>query len=268
MSEIQINRATWDLWMTRDTQTDHFKDLERYFTTGSSLRSIELAELGDVQGKTLLHLLCNMGSDTLSWAKRGARVTGVDLSAVATAKAREAAQQSGVEARFLTADIYTLPDHLPEQFDIVFMSYGVLWWFPDLPRWATLAASYVKPGGILYLVDMHPVTNCLHISGASPVQATQIHPYVHPAVPLQVLKGEPDSPVRTWTYGLGEVVTALLNAGLQLHFLHEHFVQFYQQFAVLIQDEQGWWRWQNDLPENNGLPLLFSIRAEKPEFGN
>ncbi len=258
---IHINLDTWNRWTAHNTESEHHKDVQRYQATGSSLRSIELAELGDVSGKTLLHLQCNMGADTLSWAKRGALVTGVDISDVAIAQARQLAEQSQTAARFLAADLYALPDLLHEQFDIVFTSYGVLWWLPDLPRWAEIVASYVKPGGIFSMVDMHPFTNCIVLEPGAGLRFSVASPYAHPAEPLQVLAGNADSPVRTWTYSLGEVVTALLRAGLQLTFLHEHPMQFYQQFPALVQDEAGWWRWPQ---ADTSLPLLFSLQAVKP----
>ncbi len=119
-SYIEVNRNTWNIWTAQHTQSEHHKDVQRYRETGSSLRSIELAELGEVTGKTLLHLQCNMGADTLSWAKRGAVVTGMDVSEVAIAQASELAGQTHTAARFLAADVYALPDVLPEAFDIVF----------------------------------------------------------------------------------------------------------------------------------------------------
>ena len=260
---IPINRDTWNHWTAHNTESEHHKDVQRYQATGSSLRSIELAELGEVRGKTLLHLQCNMGADTLSWAKRGALATGVDISDAAIAQACQLAEQSQTPARFLTADLYALPDLLNEQFDIVFTSYGVLWWLPDLPRWAEIVASSVKPGGIFSMVDMHPFTNCIAVEEAGDsLRFSAALPYSHPLEPLQMLAGDLDSPVRTWTYGLGEVVTALLQAGLQLTFLREHPMQFYQQFPILTQDEAGWWRWPQAGLE---LPLLFSLQAVKAQ---
>ena len=261
--ETRHNQATWDAWTETRTTSEHHRDVQRFQATGSSLRSIELAEVGEVVGKTLLHLQCNMGADTLSWAKRGATVTGIDLSEAAVARARDLAAAAHIPARFLATDLYALPAALNEQFDIVFTSYGVLWWLGDLPRWAEIAAAAVKPGGIFYIVDMHPFTNCIAVAPADDsgvLDFTVTAPYAHPPMSLQALNGDTAAPVRTWTYGLGEVVTALTGAGLQIEWLHEHPMQFYQQFPFLAQDAQGWWRWP---PPDLGLPLLFSLRARK-----
>jgi SAM-dependent methyltransferase len=258
---IRINQTAWNAWVEHDTQSEHHKDVERYLVSGSSLRSIEIAELGDVSGKTLLHLQCNMGADTLSWAKRGAIVTGVDLSEAAISHANDLSIRSQTPAHFIATDIYALPGMLDEQFDIVFTSYGVLWWLADLSRWAEIAASCVKPGGIFYIVDMHPCTNCLEVDESTPPRFSVAAPYAHPDAPLQILTGETEAPVRTWTYGLGEVVTALVRSGLHITYLHEHPTQFYRQFPALVQDESGWWRWPD---AERWLPLLFSLHATKP----
>lgn len=255
-----INQATWNDWTLHHTDSEHHRDVVRFLAAGSSLRSIELAEVGDVTGKRLLHLQCNMGCDTLSWARRGAQVTGVDIAEAAVDRARSLATETGLPARFIAGDLYALPDVLDEQFDIVYTSYGVLWWLADLPRWAEIAARYVAPGGRFYIVDMHPSTNCLSTDDGDGRRLTVTQSYTHTRQPLQVLAGHDEAIVRTWPYGLGEVVTNVIAAGLQLDYLHEFPQQFYRQFAALVQDDEGWWRWPK--PENT-LPLLFSLMATK-----
>ena len=266
----QGNRAAWNTWLARDLQSAHHQDVARFRATGSSLRSIERAEVGNVSGKTLLHVPCNMGSDTLSWARLGASVTGVDIADVAIARAEQLAAETVLPARFIRADLYELPSLLDETFDIVFASYGVLCWLPDLPRWAEIVAHFLKPGGAFYLIDMHPCTNPLaELDATPPGMRSQVrYPYFHSAAPAQPVPiasapdaaPEPaqDDGEHVWAYGLGEVVTALIAAGLRLEFLHEFPLQHYQQFPSLVQDGEGWWRWPT--PENT-LPMLFSLRA-------
>lgn len=264
----RANRAIWDAWTTGDLNSAHHQDVARFRSGASTLRAIEREELGDVAGKSLLHLLCNMGSDTLSWARLGAAVTGVDLSAAAIERARALAREAGIEAgieagsaaRFLCSDLYALPQMLDEQFDIVFTSYGALCWMPDLDRWARVVARYVKPGGVFYIVDMHPFANALT---ADPDDATGLrfaaaHPYFHAATlpPEETSAGA----IYSWSYGLGEVISALISAGLRLEYLHEFPLAFYQRFPTLVRGEDGWWRWPT--PERT-LPLLFSLRARK-----
>src|SRR5579859_7207675 len=209
---IEANRATWNLWVTRDTGSDHHKDVGRYRRTGSSLRPIEQAELGDVTGATLLHLQCNLGSETLSWARLGARVTGVDIADDAISFAQALAEEDGLAdaARFIRSDIYDLPAVLAERFDIVIATYGALCWAPDLERWAQVAASFVTPGGRLLLVDLHPCGMAMDTDRYDPrgLSLRLSQPYFHTSAPLTEEKpGEPT--VYAWTYNLGEVVSAI-----------------------------------------------------------
>lgn len=259
---IASNRALWNTWTAQHLETDHHRDVARFRATGSSLRPIERAELGDVAGKSLLHLQCNMGCDTLSWARLGARVTGVDLSDTAVERAQALAAEANLPARFLQSDLYTLPDTLDEQFDIVYTSYGALCWLPDLTRWAEVVARYVRPGGIVYMVEMHPTGTMF--SGAPSDDAGQrfqiANPYFHTADPAPEDDGHGNT-VYVWTYSLGEVVTALLDAGLRLDYLHEFPMSFYHQFPALIHGEDEYWRWPPD--SGNSMPLLFSLRAHR-----
>jgi 2-polyprenyl-3-methyl-5-hydroxy-6-metoxy-1,4-benzoquinol methylase len=269
------NQVIWDAWTASDKDSDHARDAARVAAGGSSLRPIERAEVSEVSGKTLLHLLCNRGSDTLSWARLGARVTGVDFSGQCIAQAHALALTTGLPARFLQADLYALPEGLDEQFDIVFMSYGVLCWMPDLPRWAEIAAQYVGPDGVLYLVDMHPFAGFLTVDRATEPAATHLdaaQPYYHAAIPQQttvhVAEGTGENTelatLSVWSYSLGEVVSAIARTGLQVEFLHEHPATFYRQFPLLVEDGDGLWRWPEPTTE---LPLLFSVRASKAGSG-
>src|SRR5512136_2825848 len=134
-----------------------FYDVAGFKAGKNSLKSVELAEVGDVGGKRLLHLQCHFGMDTLSWARLGARVTGVDYAPQAIDLARELAREAGLEADFICASIYDLPERLTGTFDIVFTSYGVLCWLPDLPAWGRVIAHFLRPGGIFYIADGHPI---------------------------------------------------------------------------------------------------------------
>src|SRR5690606_2911642 len=135
-----------------------FYDVDGFLAGGCSLLPIEREEVGDVRGKSLLHLQCHFGLDTLSWARRGARVTGVDFSSAAIAKAEELAARAVLEARFVECEVTRAGEALShELFDVVCTSWGVLGWLPDLGAWARTAASLVKPGGTFYLAELHPV---------------------------------------------------------------------------------------------------------------
>ena len=153
---IAINRALWDQ-KTEHHFNSEFYDVEGFLQGRSSLNDIELELLGSVSGKTVLHLQCHFGQDTLSLARLGAHVTGVDLSGAAIAKARELNDTLGLGAQFICCDLYELPGILDNQFDIVFTSYGTIGWLPDINRWAQVVAKYLKPGGQFVFVDFHPV---------------------------------------------------------------------------------------------------------------
>lgn len=158
-----LNRANWD-----DRVPIHlasaFYDVDGFRAGASSLRPFETAEVGDVTGQRLLHLQCHIGLDTLSWARRGAVVTGLDFSQPAIEAARSLATDLGIDATFVTADVYDAATALPGQrFDIVYTGTGTgaLVWLPDLSRWAEVVAGLLAPGGFLYLVEGHPFAQVL-----------------------------------------------------------------------------------------------------------
>ena len=141
-----------DLWneLTPIHERSKFYDLEGFRSGKQSLKSIELDELGDVSGKSLLHLQCHFGVDTLSWARKGGIVTGIDFSDASINLAQSLSRELGIKASFFRANIYDLPDILKAEFDIVYTSYGVLAWLPDLKRWAEIIVHYLKRGGFFY----------------------------------------------------------------------------------------------------------------------
>ena len=153
---IEINRQSWNSRLESHLRSD-FYDVAGFLNGKSSLNSFELELLGDVTGKSILHLQCHFGQDTLSLARMGAKVTGVDLSDKAIAEANRLAQQMHLDATFICCDIYDLLNHLDHQFDIVFTSYGTIGWLPDLSKWANIVSRFLKPGGNFVFVEFHPV---------------------------------------------------------------------------------------------------------------
>ncbi|MCC7297291.1 MAG: class I SAM-dependent methyltransferase, partial [Bacteroidia bacterium] len=146
LNYLETNRDSWNK-RTEIHYSSAFYDLEGFIAGKSSLQDIELQLLGDIQNKSVLHLQCHFGQDTLSLARMGAEVTGVDFSDAAIKKATELAEIVQQKARFICADIYNLPAHLNEHFDIVFTSYGTIGWLPDLEKWAKIVSHFLKPGG-------------------------------------------------------------------------------------------------------------------------
>ncbi|MET7484476.1 class I SAM-dependent methyltransferase [Streptomyces sp. NPDC005538] len=244
------NRANWDERVPIHV-AGPFYDLPGFVAGRDTLRDFELAEVGDVTGKTLLHLQCHIGLDTLSWYRRGAVVTGLDFSAPAVDVARDLAARIGAaaDARFVTADVYDAVAALDGQtFDTVYTGFGALCWLPDITRWAQTAAALVAPGGFLYLAEFHPFADVLAEDGRSiegdylrraPIVVDEPGTYADPgALTSATLTVE-------WRHGIGDVVSALAAAGLRVEFLHEH--------------GHGHFR----LPEGLGVPQVYSVRAAK-----
>ena len=143
---FEANKASWNKRTTVHKDST-FYDLQNFKAGKTSLNKIELEELGDVKGKTLLHLQCHFGMDTMSWAREGAIATGVDLSDEAINLAKQINNEVGLNTTFICSNVYELKENLDEKFDIVFTSYGTIGWLPDLDKWAAIVAYYLKPGG-------------------------------------------------------------------------------------------------------------------------
>jgi SAM-dependent methyltransferase len=261
----RANRANWNAWTALNAASAHY-DVAGFEAGTSTLNAIERDELGAVAGKSLLHLQCHFGLDTLSWARLGAAATGVDFAEEAVALAQELNRDAGLDARFMCADLYDLPAALTGTFDIVYTSGGVLFWLKDLDRWAEIVAHFLAPGGVFYLLEMHPVINVFDRQDATGLRVA--YPYFHTREPIPFTTtgtfADPGAGHETveysWNYGLGEVVTALIGAGLRIEYLHEFPYATAQWFPFMRQGTDGWWRWDDP---TNTLPLLFSLRATK-----
>lgn len=265
---IASNRALWDEWTTIHVESAY--DVEGFRRGHNRIAGHELEEIGDVRGRTLLHLQCHFGLETLSWARLGARVTGVDFSPRAIATARSLADELELPARFIESDVYRLPDVLDEVFDVVYTANGVLGWLPDIGRWGELVARYVRPGGRFYVLEVHPVVQALADEDVGPGELRLGYPYWEHAEPIAVpthgsyadRSARVGTPVEYgWDHGLGEIVTALASAGLRIEALREYpFLNWSIPFLVAADD--GTYR----LPTDAGgeLPLMFSILATKP----
>jgi ubiquinone/menaquinone biosynthesis C-methylase UbiE len=265
---LEANQRHWDE-VTPIHVASEMYDVASFKAGKSKLKPIERAELGDVRGKTLLHLQCHFGLDTLSWAREGAIVTGIDYSEPAIASARQLAAECGIEARFLVSDVYQLPDVLDGEFDIVFTSYGALNWLPDIGRWARVAAHFVRPGGTFYVAEFHPMVGTFDDSEDAPELRVR-WPYFPRREPLR-WEGYGDYTDRKaklhhdvtyeWPHPTSEVITALIDAGLRIEFFHEFPITPHAQLPSLMEpvDEM-----MSRLREHDGsLPLVYSVKATK-----
>jgi SAM-dependent methyltransferase len=263
---VESNRALWDEWAEINAKSSWY-GLDAVRRGSYKLRPYEIDEVGDVEGRTLLHLQCQIGTDTIGWARRGARATGVDFSPRAVAIATALATELGVDARFVCSDVLELPQALDGTFDIVYTSRGVLGWLPDLARWARVVARFLTPGGFFYLTDIHPIAKVLDDS-ASEVRVSR--PYFPRAEPIgykvQGTYADPDAEVSSevkylWPHSVAELITAVAQAGLVIEFFHE-FPWLDRPWPFLRkQDERTW-----TLPADSEaeLPLFLSLRARKP----
>lgn len=256
--------ANKELWNKR---TAVHKDSSFYDRTGfingkDVLTPIETTEVGDVQGKKLLHLQCHFGMDSLNWVRKGAKVTGIDLSDAAIDEAKKLNDELKMDARFICCNVYDLKDHLDEQFDIVFTSYGVVGWLPDLDKWAALVAHYLKPGGIFYLAEFHPVVwmfddEFTHIQYAYDNQEMIV-------TQSQGTYTDRDAPITaseySWNHSISEVLNALLNQGLQLQFFNEHMYSPYPCFTNVVAAGEGKWHIKG---LENKIPMVYSLLCRK-----
>ncbi|MCM2391247.1 class I SAM-dependent methyltransferase [Streptomyces albipurpureus] len=263
------NRSNWDERVPIHIASQYY-NLEGFRAGNDALRDFEVAEVGDVSGRTLLHLQCHIGQDTLSWARRGAsQVVGLDFSEPAVEAARALAEELGFgpdRASFVAADVYDAAEAVPDtSYDIVYTGTGALNWLPDVERWAEVAASLVAPGGFLYLAEFHPLTDVLDDETGSRV----VHDYFSREAWIDDTPGTyADLDAETvnnrsveWQHPIGEVVSALCATGLRLEFLHEHDVSLFPRFESFQRGEDGYFRLPPDRPR---IPLMYSLKATRP----
>ncbi len=268
----EANQAWWDEITGPHTRSD-FYDMET-FKAGRNrfLQPYIVDEVGDVAGKSLLHLQCHIGQDTVSWARLGAKVTGVDFGGEAIAFARNLAAEESLDATFVQSNIYDLGDRFNGQFDVVFTSYGVLGWLHDLREWGQIAARALKPGGIFYIAEFHPVADTLQFD--KPIEkagdAYPGNPYFDPGKPILNPAQEgadyasdhlTGRDTYEWFHPLQDVFMALIDAGLQIELFHEQDFSVYRMREGMVVDSRGLWRLPETVPP---LPLMYSIRARKP----
>lgn len=257
----KINKKWWN-----DVTPIHAKsklyNLAAFKKGKTSLFDIELAELTDVKGKTLLHPFCHFGMDSLSWARKGAIVTGVDLSDKAITLAKQLRKETKVPATFICSDIYELPSVLDQKFDIIFMSYGVLCWVSKLKKWAKLINNFLKPGGIFYIVELHPFTTILSYDFKLHYKYFDKGPYVDDSSGTYTDWNEDVKGVTyEWSYTFSDVINALIQQELKIEFIHEFPYTMYDQFPGFMErNKKGQYILSNKKLQ---IPLLFSLKATK-----
>ena len=261
LNYLEINKKTWN------EKTDFHVDSEFYanddFLKGkSSLNEIELKLIGEIKGKSILHLQCHFGQDTLSFARMGAKATGVDLADKAIQKAKEFNEQLNLDAKFICCDIYDLPKHLDEQFDIVFTSYGTIGWLPDLDKWANVVSHFLKPQGKFILADFHPIVWMFDNDfkevfysyfNVEPIIEEESGTYANKNASLE-------TKTITWNHPTSEVLNALIQSGLEIQSFDEYDYSPYNCFNQTEEFEPGKFRIKH---LQNKIPMVFTLTATK-----
>lgn len=264
---IEANRARWDEAAPLHAISD-FYDLDGFRSGRDDLHPFELDELGTpVAGLDLVHLQCHLGTDTLSWARQGANVVGLDFSAPAIEAATALAADCGLPAEFVCADVYDAAAVLGRSFDVVYTGIGALNWLPDIVGWAEVAASLLRPGGVVYLVEIHPLVVGVVHDGRTIGEDLLDASYERWDDEGGTYAAPDENLANTVTYekvhAVSEVGSALLGAGLTLELLHEHAVSK-APWPWCERGTDGLYRLPAGWPR---YPLTYSLRARRPADG-
>lgn len=257
----EINRQSWNAKTAIHLESE-FYDNDNFIKGNTSLKDIELPLLGDLNGKSVLHLQCHFGQDTISLSRLGANATGMDLSDKAIEAAEKLAIQTNSSARFLCCDLYDLPNHLDEQFDLVFTSYGTIGWLPDMDRWAAIVARYLKPGGRFVFAEFHPAVwmfddDFTHLGyryfNSGPIEETYTGTYANQSANIK-------QDYVSWNHGLAEVIQSLLSQGLVLDSLQEFDYSPYNCMRHMEEIAPEKFRIRH---LGDKLPMVYALTAHK-----
>lgn len=272
MDSTEVNRLNWDERAPAHAASPGYH-VSRFVTDPSFLSYVvqfDVPRLGSVAGLRGVHLQCHIGTDTISLARLGADMTGLDFSSEALREARHIAESTGANVDFVQAEVYDAVSVLGANgFDLVYTGIGALCWLPDIRGWARIVSELLRPGGRLFIREGHPMLWSLHDERDDRLLVVE-YPYFETAEPLdQDDEGtyvETDrtfvhNKTHTWNHGLGEVITALLDTGMSITGLHEHrSVPWEALPGNMVSDERGEWR-MTDRPER--VPLTYTLQARK-----
>jgi SAM-dependent methyltransferase len=258
---LEQNRSAWNDRTEIHIQSKFYKQPD-FINGWNSLNEIELSLLGELKGLRVLHLQCHFGQDSISLSRMGAHVTGVDFSEKAIAYAQQTAQELQADAAFICCDIYGLPKHLDQPFDLVFTSYGTIGWLPDLSRWAEIISGFLKPNGRFVFVEFHPVvwmfddrfSNIAYdYFNTGPITEDWQGTYADKSLDIS-------SPCVMWNHGLGEVFNALTANDLNVMSFQEYDYSPYPCFKNAMEFEQGKYRISH---LTHKIPLVYALVAKK-----
>ena len=258
---FDINKATWNDKVKVHAKSDMY-DLEAFKTGKSSLMSYELEALGDVFGKSLLHLQCHFGQDTLSWSRMGAKCTGIDLSDEGIKLAQNLNDELKLDAEFICCNVLDTSKYVKDTFDIVFTSYGVIGWLPDLKPWGKMIAERLKKGGTFFMAEFHPIVWMFDYLDHKPIMK---YGYMQDEVIYEEYEGtyaDETSKMLSkeygWNHGLSEVVNSLIEAGLHIEYLKEFDESPYDVLPNLVKTDSEMFTTEEKL-----YPLIFTLKASK-----
>ena len=257
----EINRNNWNKRVAIHWESAFYNN-EAFINGANPLNEIELKLLGDVTGKSILHLQCHFGQDTIALSRMGATATGIDLSDQSIVKAKELAAICGTATQFVTSDVYDLPNNLNGQFDIVFTSYGTIGWLPDLARWASVINHFLKPGGRFVMADFHPVVWMMD----DDFTKIEYRYFNSEAIVEQEATTYGDTSAELnatsvgWNHGLAEIVSSLLDQKLQLSHLKEFDYSPYDCFKHTEKIAERKYRIKH---LGDKIPMVYAIVAEK-----
>ena len=259
MDYKEINKKSWNQKTKIHLDSD-FYDNDNFKKGKNSLNEIELGLLGDLKGKSVLHLQCHFGQDTISFDRLGATSVGVDLSDEAIRTAESLAQELDSSATFVCCDIYDLPNHLDQKFDIVFTSYGTIGWLPDMDRWASVVAQFLKPEGQFLIVEFHPAVWMFdddfnevkyNYFNEGPIHEVESGTYAKE-------DAEITQEYVMWNHSISEVVNSLIKKDLIIDGIHEYNYSPYPCFRGTKQVGERQYIIEK---MGNKLPLVYAIQA-------
>ncbi len=268
---IATNRRSWDQRVAIHLRSASYQqDVEKLRRGGLTLAPPTDTEIGDVSQRRIAHLQCHIGTDTLSLARLGAEVVGLDFSSESIEAARKLACDLGISAQFIVGDAQHADQFMDNQaFDMVFASFGVFCWIPDVEQWIRSAGNLLKPGGVLYVADGHPIMDTMEHAPDSPQGIEIRYSYFREQAialgpgPTYADDGSGQCVGETveFIHPVSRFIGAAIGAGLDIDFLHEFPGCFFQRYPNMVEGPAGLWDFPGPLAGR--LPMVFSMRAVK-----
>ncbi len=258
---LEINKQTWNNKVPIHLDSE-FYDMDSFLKGKNALPQTDIDLLGNIKGKSVLHLQCHFGQDSLSMARMGAKVAGIDLSDKAIEKAKALNIELNLDATFICCDVYDTLEHIKEKFDIVYTSYGTIGWLPDLDKWAKVISGALKPNGKFIFVEFHPVLWMFdddftkiqhHYHNEKPIIETYTGTYANK-------EAEITADYIGWNHSLSEVFQALLKNGLKIEHFNEYDYSNYNCMNEMIEFEPKKFRIKH---LENKIPMMYSLIAIK-----